>query len=370
MRRASVASLLLACACSKPLPPAFVSAEDEATRAYSAHDYAGAADAWRRAATLAPNERERDEAVYRRAAALERAGRRAEAEALYRQLELGHGERAERAAYSRAQSVLARGERELGMRLLEAALLRFPNSGLAQAATHRVLEHAARGAGDSAELAKLESLLANVRGSELEESLLFLRARWFEEHGQSERAADELGSLVRRFPYPQGKFWDEALIARARLAEARGDYRAALAELEALLAERETARSMGSYERPNFAIARFHIAELYRDRLGQPERARAEFRRVWSDHPTSRLRDDALFEEALTALRSNEPEAACEPARILSQAEPESRFSACVGLLCPTLTSQRPCRDYLRKRIERASEPALPADPPHSSSSR
>jgi tetratricopeptide (TPR) repeat protein len=365
---------LVLIACSKHLPAAFSAAEADAERAYRSENYRAAAEQWRRAAELAPDARERDEAVYRRAEALQRAGEHDAADAVYRSLEQGHGERAERAAFERADNALARDDRPAALVLLRAAIARFPNSGLSQLAVHKTLDLLAETEGEPAQLEELDRLLTQAANTELAESLLFLRARWLEQHGESERAMSEYRSLVRRFPYPHGKYWDDALLGCARLDEARGDYRAAITDLESMLAERETARTMGSYERPSFAEARYRIAELYRDRLKQPGRAREEFRRVWSDHPTSRLRDDALFEEALIALHSNDRAGACAPARLLAEKEPDSRFAACAPRLCPALRVTGQCRAYLEARISQAAEPADfaagSANPPHSSSSR
>jgi TolA-binding protein len=368
MRRALVGLALLGCGVH--LPARFVTEQTEAERAYSQGDYRSAAVRWHRAAEVAPSPREREEALYREAASLERAGDRAAAEAAYGKLEQGNGERAERAAYSRAESVIARGDSATGYALLRQALLRFPGSGLARNAARRLLEAAREARGQVAALAELDALLAELRGTELEESLSFLRAQWLEAAGNSDQARAAYLALAERFPYPKGAFWDDALLAAARIDTARGEDRAALGHLERLLRERETAHFSGSYERSSYAEARFRIAEIYRDKLSDPARARAEFRRVWSDHPTSRLRDDALFQEALIALRSGDRPGACNAAGLLVSKEPSSRFSQCASALCPKLSSVAGrCRSYLTAQIAAASEPGA-GDEDHSSSSR
>lgn len=360
---------LVLLACGTRPPARFVAERSAAEAAYSQGDYRGAALRWQAAAESAPEPRERDEASYRRAASLERAGDRAAAEAVYASLERGGGERAERAAFARADSLIHRGETRRGYELLRRSLLRFPGSGLARRAAQRFLEHIAESEGKARVLPEIERLLAQLTGSELEESIRYERARWLESLGRSQDARDAYLEQARRFAYPRGAFWDDALFAAARIDEAAGQYEAALVHLERLLRERETARMSGSYERASYARARFHIAELYRDQLGLPLRARAEFRRVWRDHPTSRLGDDALFEEALVALRARDAAGACDAAELLVSREPSSRFSRCAHALCPKISSVAGgCRPYLRARIASASEPE--ATSVHSSSSR
>jgi tetratricopeptide (TPR) repeat protein len=361
---------LLLLGCGTHLPARFVAEQSAAERAYGHGDYRTAAARWHAAAAAAPTAREREEAVYRQAASLERSGDRSAAEAIYAELERGSGERAERAAYARAESAIARGDLSGGYASLRRALVRFPGSGLARHAARRFLEHTAETQGTASELDALERLLSELRGSELEENLTFMRAQWLENAGQTENAREAYLEQATRFPYPRGAFWDDALLAAARLDEGLGRPRTAIAHLERLLRERETARMSGSYERASYAQARFRIAELYRDALGDPKRARLEFRRVWADHPTSRLRDDALFEEALIALRSQDPAGACDAARLLVERESSSRFSVCAHALCPKLSSTAgSCRPYLEARIDTANQPGSGNDD-HSSSSR
>jgi hypothetical protein len=134
-----------------------------------------------------------------------------------------------------------------------------------------------------------------------------------------------------------------------------------------LLAEREAATGLGSYERARYAEARFRIAEIQRDRLGDPSRARREFRRVFTDHPTSRLRDDALWQEALTAGRNADPADACEPLELLVGYLPDSRYAPCAPKLCASVKPvARACH---LTDSELAPPKARPAAGAHSSSS-
>lgn len=351
---ATLALAWLACAaCAPSLPAAFVAKRDAAERAYLQRDYAAAAAHWTRARDEAPNARERHEASYRLATTYERAGDAARAEALYLELERTGGERAARAAYARAALAAARGDEAQANRLLRAALIRFPDSGPARGALIRYLDDLGAAQGGSAALAEIDALLEALRRTELAETLDFERARRSEASVSKTRARAAYLAVADRYPYPFGAYWDDALLAAARIDLELGDDALAVAHLSRILAEHERARFSGSYERKTFAEARFRIAEIYRDRLRDPARARAEFRRVFVDHPTSLLRDDALFEESLILIAQGLGSAACEPAELLVRAEPDSRFAACAPILCPTLKgSSRTCRPYLLRKIE------------------
>ncbi len=354
--------------CARHLPPAFTAERDAAENAYASKDYRAAAEHWRKAAALSPDARERDEALYREATSEERAENPRRADALYAALEAGPSDRAERAAYARAELVLRQGREAEGVEQLKRALLRFPNSGLGRGAATRLLDYRQDHEGSNGALAEIDKLLERLRGSELEQYLLYRRARLFEATEQPALALGGFTDLARRFPYPFGAYWDEALLSAAALERQAGHPQQAIAHLETLLAARETSRLNGSYERSGYAEARFRIAEIARDDLHDAARARREFRRVWSEHPTSRLRDDALFEEALVALQSDDEQGACAASRTLRQAAPESRFVGCTSDLCEALPKAGTCHEYLAVRI--ADARAKRASTPHSSSSR
>ncbi|MFO7178700.1 MAG: hypothetical protein DIU78_008390, partial [Pseudomonadota bacterium] len=76
----------LAAGCGRPLPPAYSAEQRAAATATARGDHEAAALSWERAAERAPDPATRDEALYRRAASLERAGRLAAAERAYAEL--------------------------------------------------------------------------------------------------------------------------------------------------------------------------------------------------------------------------------------------------------------------------------------------
>ena len=118
-----------------------------------------------------------------------------------------------------------------------------------------------------------------------------------------------------------------------------------------MLAEQEDASINGSYQRGRYAEAQLEIAKIYRDVLHDPARARRELRKVWQNHPTSRLVDDALFEEALLAHSAGDDAGTCAPLSLLVQKLPDSRYAACAHLLCATLAATpHECHDYIKRQ--------------------
>jgi hypothetical protein len=92
---------------------------------------------------------------------------------------------------------------------------------------------------------------------------------------------------------------------------------------------------------------------IYRDFLQDAARARRELRKVWQDHTTSRLGDDALFQEALLAHRAHDRAGTCEPLRLLVTQMKDSRYAPCAVELCPSLTADasapRACHAYIKR---------------------
>ncbi|HET9958599.1 MAG TPA: hypothetical protein VFQ61_29100, partial [Polyangiaceae bacterium] len=201
-----------------------------------------------------------------------------------------------------------------------------------------------------------QSLEKPLGRTELGSTLLFVRAQQEEAAHQLERARGTYEALVEREPYPVGPYWDEALLALSRLAERAKQFAVAASHLERLLSAREQSWITGSYERPAFAEARFHLAELWRDHLGSPERAYREFMLVYQEHTTSRLRDDAVFQAARIALRKHDQAAACRAARVLTKDLSDSRYARCAGVICPSAISQHGvCPAYIEAELSNPS---------------
>ena len=351
-----LAAAVLLAACAPSLPAAYEQSRAAAERAYVHGRYEEAATHWKQAAQAATRQRDRNEARYRAAVSLQRAGKTEEAARLYEQVAaVEHNERAARAAYDRARLEIAHGDAGKGYLLLRKALEEHPNSGLAAGALRSYLRWLSRRGGPQAELDALDPLIAKLGRTELGEYLHYSRAAALEREGRIRTARDRYLYVADHYPYPRGALWDDALWHASLAEEKLGRFHAAIAHLERMLAEREPPSPPGSYERPRYDDSRFRIAVLYRDRLNDPSAAARNFWLVFTDHPKSLLRDDALWEVALLSRRMGDRTATCDALETLVKELPDSRFAPCAGELCPQLRKQdtRACRAYIRRHLER-----------------
>src|SRR5690606_17806393 len=118
----------------------------------------------------------------------------------------------------------------------------------------------------------------------------------------------------------------------------------------------------GSYERGSYARARFLQAEIHRDELSAARRAEELFVAVASQHPDSRLGDDALWQAAFLA-RLRGQDAACHIARKIQRRVPKSPLERCLFLVCPEFSPERvsSCKTHLRAIPERYRKAATPS---------
>jgi tetratricopeptide (TPR) repeat protein len=345
--------LALAFACGSPPAPAYVTESQRAEAARRQGDLTATAEHYERAAALADKPRDADEARYRAAEAHARAGSAERAAALYRELSGRKTNRAERADFELARVLRQQGKAAEADAQLLAAIGRHPDSGLSRRALDEHIDYLRQQAGAEAVLAYLEVEAPRLAHTELGESLAYRRARELDAAGRHLEARDAYLICAETFPYPGGAYWDDALFRAAEKELALGAPERALKHLTRLLAERESASITGSYQRGRYAEAQLKIAEIYRDVLKDDARARRELRKVWQEHPTSRLGDDALFQEALIALRTGDRTGACAALRVLVTKNEDSRYVPCAVELCPSLTADagapRACHEYIKR---------------------
>jgi tetratricopeptide (TPR) repeat protein len=360
MKRALLlVALLMACAPTRPA--AYVQARDEAEAAYAHGQFANAAERWLSAAEGASSARDRSEARYRAAASYERAGRVEDAAKWYRVLARGKSERAPRAAFALAELRLSSGDMAGGLVELESAIRRYPSSAIAALSLRRYFSALAEQGGDQRVLQYIERVEPELGRTDLAEQLMYERARRLELLGASVEAVNAYVAVADRFPYPYGAYWDDALLRAADWEKRLGRPENAIALLERMLRARETSHLSGSYERSHFADAAYRLAELYRDAKGNREAARRAFRAVFVGYPTSTLRDDALWQEALLARQVAEP-LACEPLGLLVAHLPDSRYAPCAHQVCTKLApiARRKCAAYIERDLR---EPATAPKP-------
>ena len=346
-------------ACARTLPEAYVRGRDSAESAYGSGHFADAAQRWLEAAQGAGTPRDRSEARYRAATSFERAGQLDRARELYRLLASGQSERAARSTFALADLRLQSGDEPGGNAELEAAIRKYPSSGVANLALRRYFAALAGHGGDQAVLDYIQHVEPELRKTELVEQLLYERGRRLEAQGATARARDAYVDLAQRYPYPHGAYWDDALLRAADCEVRLGQPERAIAPLEQMLVAREASHFSGSYERPRFAEAAYRLAELYRDQRHDAAAARRAFHSVFVDYPSSTLRDDALWQEALLARRASNA-AACAPLALLVAQLQDSRYAPCAHEICVRIASipSRTCAKYLAREFgEQKPEP-------------
>lgn len=147
-------------------------------------------------------------------------------------------------------------------------------------------------------------------------------------------AENELGSpeaaraFYDRIPveHPTSGMRDDARWHGARISRALRDPEGAVTRLRGLVATREVAFGAGSYFSIWLDDAQLELGKILRDDLGDTKGAIAAFQKLPEDYPASILRDDALWELAVTHARANNAAKACETIAKLAKQSPESKY--------------------------------------------
>jgi tetratricopeptide (TPR) repeat protein len=361
MRRGLVVASLLLAACAPTLPKAEVASHAAGDRAFSAGRFEEAAARYREAAQAADRAQHREDFLYLEAASLWRAQKYKEAQQRFEELEKlnPQGKRGVRAAFDAAQIEVTRGDAAKGWAMHEAALRRHASGLMARRELSRYVLHLDESQGDAAALAWLRANLSWLKNKETGETAAYLVAEHLEKLGNLAEARDAFLQCAKAYPYPEGALNDDSYFRASLIDEKLGDLKAAVEHLRELLSHRESAWGNGSYERPRYSPSQMRIATLYRDGIKDRAQARKEFRRLFTDHPTSILRDDALWQEARIAKEDGDEQGACDAVSLLVRKVPESRYAPCGQLLCPSAPAPdkgRACHSYIAREVNPGSE--------------
>lgn len=357
MRRAApwLLALALGPGCAPSLGTPFDVAYATAARAESAGRLPEALEGYDEAATLGKRKGDADQARWAAIDVLQREGRVAEAVArLDAMASDATSVRQGEAAYRAASLRIDHGDEDRGWRDMEQVPRRFPSGGVAHAAVRRLVDHAdARGT--KAGLDELAALEHDLAKTDLAEEVAYLSAGHLEAMGDTQAARDAYVRMADRWPYPYGAFFDGALWKASLLDEQLGQPRAAVDDLEKMVAARETTTLMGSYERKHYVPAMLRIGTLYRDKLGDHAKARETFHRLYTDFAHSTMRDDALWLEASLWKQDGDPRTACDRLTTLVHEFPDSRYVPCATEQCEGLSrpkdsgAPRTCRAYVER---------------------
>lgn len=354
IRLAGAALALALAACSPEYGDAYLSAIAAGQRALHAGRYVEAANAYEDASGRAKRVKDRDEALFMKARALERGGRFGEARAAYQRLRATSpdGPRAGRAAFDLAELEIRHGDAAAGWRMLDETIRAYPQHGVTRLAIRRIVEHEEERGGEAAVMAWLDARAPAFKGTDQEEVFAYERARSLRRAGRKQEAHDLCVATATRWAYPRGSFTADTLWDAAEIDRELGRPAEAIDHLKLLVSHRERADTTGSYERPRYIYAQLRIAEIYRDDLKDHASARRELHRVYTDYKLSIRRDDALWEEARLAREDGDREVACDLTARLVKEFPLSRYAGCARELCPSAPAgKRECARYVKREL-------------------
>jgi tetratricopeptide (TPR) repeat protein len=336
--------LLALCACSAPASLPDLAAAEHLS---DTGDLPGAVAAYHRAQAschaLRPARRARaacSDAYLGEADALDHAGRGSDAIAAY--LAIPAHAQADEDATLAATATYRAGELELHAGQTVAAwtalwrvVTDYPDEPLAADALRDLLLDG-RGRDARAMADQIEKLLTPLAATDVGDNLLWSLAD-LDEH--------ELGNLPAaraiydRIPidYPTSGLRDDARWRAAQVSVALHDPRGAVERLRGLLATREVAIGPGSYFSIWLDDAQLQLGQILRDELGDLPGAAAAFRQLPRDYPASILRDDALYELAVTLSRAHDAPGACDAIAKLRVLEPDSKYRARADALAQEL---------------------------------
>jgi tetratricopeptide (TPR) repeat protein len=334
---ASFAAAVAIAGCAPSRGAAFERALAEGRRAHHSGRFSDAADRFEEAARTASVPRDAIYARYEAALARAKAGdiARAHAELVALASEAPTNGYAAQASLKAAVLAFERDPKS-GCGELEETLLRFPENGVARVALSRLIRHDDE-SGPRVTLAHLEALLPKVAGKTLEQDVAYERAKRLAELEQITDAREAYLDVARRWPYPKGPYFDDALYRASEMEEKLGRIPEAITHLERLLSFRESSVSMGSYERPRYVPAMLRIADLQARSLHDRRAARETLHKLYANFKTSRKRDDALWIEASLWEEDGNHGEACERLLTLAREFPESRYVPCAIERCPAI---------------------------------
>jgi tetratricopeptide (TPR) repeat protein len=341
--RALLFALLVGCSASATLPD-LAAAERRADQG----DIEGALTDYRSAQVsckrLRPERRAKQacsEALLGEAQTLERAGRTNDAIIAYQQIPAKAPDdpmTAATATYRAGELYFDAKSDVEAWTLMWRVVTDYPDEGVAADALKRIVDDGRhRNAQQLAD--EIAKILTPLAGTEVADNLLWSLAEINEgELGRPDAARD----YYDRIPagYPKSGLRDDARWHAARLSKQLGDYKGAVERLRALLATREVAFGAGSYFSVWLDDAQLELGRILRDNLNDLAGAAGAFEKLPKDYPASILKDDALYELAVTRQKMGDTAAACRAIAKLKKDDPDSKYvddASAIGaeLKCP-----------------------------------
>jgi tetratricopeptide (TPR) repeat protein len=308
---------------SKPRGKEHLDALAEAREHQNAGRLQQASDAYALAAESAERKVDKDEALYRQSRVLARMGNLPDAIAICDQLgaEEQVARRTLRCRLDAARYRMLSGEEERADADLRKLVVDEPESAAARGALRMLVARHVDGVEDKEQaLAYIQDLRDEVKPSTLGEPMMSAEAELLLQMGRKDEAKEMLERQIERYPYPQGKRWDDALWQLADLALENENPKGAIEYLKKMVSVHEYSIIIGSYTRPMMSKAALRIARIYRDNLRDNDAAMDAYKDVRSEFPRSTVVDDALAEEAELRLAEGDRGRGCDLLRELMEA--------------------------------------------------
>ena len=319
----------------------YLAAMAEANTHLNAHDTVTAANDFSRAAQTAERRVDRDEALFREAMTRLHSDPPEVEKSLALLDEVARerptSRRTGRALFEASRLRISHGERELGLRGLEAFISEFPDHGDGSHALRILLEENSTQS-ISSRISWLETLYQHgAKDGDVGDDVLMARAELMHESGDLAAAMNELERLLLNHPYPFGQRWDDASLRLADFAEEANDEPRAAATIERMLSVWEPTGIPGSFTLAGFTKGLLRLAQIYRDKLHDPTRALSTYARLYDDMRFSLLRAEALVEAAEVLAAQNENARACSLVHRVISDFPDARARERAVSLEPSL---------------------------------
>jgi TolA-binding protein len=328
MRPWCLALALLACSAPATLPE-LVQAEKAADRG----DVDGAVRAYREAQigckNLRPERRAKQacsEALLGEAEVQERAGKKDTAIATYLAIpnKTDDPTTASTALY-RAGSLLLEQHKDVeAWTALWKVVTDYPDEALAADALEKLVADGRHR--DARALAdQIGKLLTPLAETQVADNMLWALADLSEHELANLPGARALYDRIYT-DYPNSGLRDDARWHAARLSRELGDPKGAAQRLRGLLATREISLGAGSYFSIWLDDAQLELGKVLRDDLHDTPGAIAAFKQLPKDYPASILKDDALYELAVTYAAAKETADSCRAIAVLKKQSPDSKY--------------------------------------------
>jgi tetratricopeptide (TPR) repeat protein len=236
------------------------------------------------------------------------------------------------ATYRAGELLLAAGKTVDAWTALWKVVTDWPDEPIAADALRTLLDDG-RGRDAKALAEQIGKLITPLAETQIADNLVWSLAD-LQEHELANPTAAR--AFYDRIPadYPNSGLRDDARWRAANLSRQLGDPKGAVDRLRALLATREVSLGAGSYFSIWLDDGQLLLGQILRDDLHDLPGAAAAFRRLPKDYPASILRDDALYELAVTLAAAGDMPGACGAMRDLKKLEPDSKY----------LQKESPCR--------------------------